>query len=53
MRSYGPTQSKALVCEWADGAIEVYYRGERVAFVELKEPIGKTTQLTPPPGPLW
>jgi hypothetical protein len=23
----------ALVCEWEDGAIEVYYRGERVVFI--------------------
>lgn len=34
---YGPTRSKAVVCEWEDGAIEVYYRGEIIAFVELKE----------------
>jgi hypothetical protein len=34
-------QSKALVCEWEDGAIEVYYRGDRVAFIELKEPYEK------------
>ena len=46
-RRYGPTQSKALVCEWEDGAMEVYYRGERVAFIELKEPIRKTAQPTP------
>ena len=25
-RYYGPTQSKALVCEWENGAMEVYYR---------------------------
>jgi len=24
---YGPTQSKALVCQWEDGAMERYYRG--------------------------
>jgi hypothetical protein len=45
-RRYGPTQSKALVCEWEDGAMEVYYRGERVAFIELKEPIRKTARPT-------
>ena len=45
-RRYGPTQSKALVCEWEDGATEVYYRGERVAFIELKEPIRKITRPT-------
>ena len=46
-RRYGPTKSKALVCEWENGAIEVYYRGERVAFIELKEPIRKPAQPTP------
>ena len=29
---YGPTRSKALVCEWEDGTMEVYYRGQRIAF---------------------
>jgi len=47
-RRYGPRQSKALVCEWEDGAMQVYYRGERVAFTELKEPIRKTARLIPP-----
>ena len=47
-RRYGPTHSKALVCDWEDGAIEVYYRGERVAFIELKEPLRKTAGPTPP-----
>ena len=40
-RRYGPTQSKALVCEWEQGVIQVYYRGERIAFSELKEPTKK------------
>jgi hypothetical protein len=31
-RRYGPTRSKALVCEWEDGTMEVYYRGEAIAF---------------------
>src|SRR5882724_8604389 len=47
-RRYGPTQSKALVCEWEDGAMEVYYRGERIAFTELKEPKGKTSEPLAP-----
>ena len=34
-RRYGPTQAKALVCEWEDGTIETYYRGERIPFKEL------------------
>jgi hypothetical protein len=36
-RHYGPTQVKALVCEWEDGNLEVYYRGERLAYQELAE----------------
>jgi hypothetical protein len=40
-RRYGPTKSKALVCEWEDGTMEVYYRGERIAFTELREPARK------------
>src|SRR6266550_8013825 len=47
-RRYGPTQSKALVCEWQDGAIEVYYRRERVSFTELKATIRKTAEPIPP-----
>jgi transposase len=38
---YGPTQSKALVCEWEDGTMEVYYRGERIAYTELQDAIEK------------
>jgi hypothetical protein len=40
-RHYGPTQAKALVCEWEDGTMEVYYRGERLAYQELAEPLRK------------
>src|SRR5258707_5424104 len=47
-RPYGPTRSKARVCEWEDGAMEVYYWGERVAFSELKEPVRKTARPAPP-----
>jgi hypothetical protein len=47
-RRYGPTKSKALVCEWEDGAMAVYYRGERLAFTELQEPIRKTARPIPP-----
>jgi transposase len=32
---YGPTQAKALICEWEDGAVEVHYRGERIAYEDL------------------
>jgi hypothetical protein len=34
-RRYGPTQSKALICEWEDGAVEVRYRNERIAYEDL------------------
>jgi len=47
-RRYGPTQSKALLCEREDGGMEVYYRGARIAFTEWKEPIRKTTRSLPP-----
>jgi len=47
-RCYGPTQSKALVCEWEDGRMEVYYRGERMAFTELHEPIRKASEPLSP-----
>lgn len=36
-RHYG-TRSKAVVCEWEDGTMAVYYRGEAIAFVQLQEP---------------
>jgi len=48
-RRYGPTKSKALVCEWEDGTLKVYYRGERIAFMELLEPKPKATPVLPPP----
>ena len=34
-KRYGPTQAKALVCEWEDGAVEVRYRGERMEYEDL------------------
>jgi hypothetical protein len=34
---YGPTQSKALICEWEDGAVEVRYRNERIEYEDLVE----------------
>jgi len=38
-RRYGPTQSKALVCEYEDGTVELYYRGERSGFQQIGEPV--------------
>jgi hypothetical protein len=34
-KRYGPTQAKALICEWEDGAVEVHYRGERIGYEDL------------------
>ena len=47
-RRYGPTRSKALVCEWEDGTMKVYYRGEAIAFTELKKPPQKASAPLPP-----
>ena len=49
-RRYGPTKSKALVCEWEDGTLKVYYRGEQIAFTELLEPKPKATPVLPSPA---
>jgi hypothetical protein len=46
-RSYAPTRSKALICEWEDGTIQVYYRGEPIAFTQLKQPQPKLLELRP------
>jgi transposase len=46
-RRYGPTQSKALVCESEDGAVEVYYRGTRIGFDEIAEPLREVAELRP------
>ena len=47
-RHYGPTRSKALVCEWEDGTMKVYYRGEAIAFTELKKQPQKASAPLPP-----
>jgi transposase len=44
----GPSRSKALVCEWEDGTMEVHYRGDKIAFTELGEPRKKPS---PPSAP--
>jgi len=37
-------QSKALVCEYKDGPREVYYRGERIGFREIAEPVRQVAE---------
>jgi transposase len=34
-KRYGPTQAKAVICEWEDGAVAVHYRGEGMAYEDL------------------
>src|SRR3979490_225145 len=34
-KRYGPTQARALVCEWEDGAVEVHYPGGRLDYEDL------------------
>ena len=46
-RHYGPRQSKASVCQWEDGDIQIYYRGENIAFTELKERLQTSPKLRP------
>jgi hypothetical protein len=44
-RRYGPTKSRALVCEWEDGAMAVYYRGQRLAYRELAKPLPRQCEV--------
>jgi hypothetical protein len=50
-RRYGPTRTKALVCEWEQGTIQVYYPGERIAFSELKQPRRNAVATRRPSAP--
>jgi hypothetical protein len=43
-RRYGPTQSQALVCVYEDGSVEVYYRGARIGFREIAEPLREVAE---------
>ena len=43
-RRYGPTRIKALVCEYEDGRVEVYYRGERIGSREIAEPVREVAE---------
>lgn len=46
-RYYGPTNSQVLVCEYEDGRVEVYYRGERIGFHEIAKPVREVAQAQP------
>jgi transposase len=41
------SKSKALVCEWEDGSMAIYYQGEKVSFRELPEAPLRATQPAP------
>lgn len=49
-RRYAPTQSKALVSEYEDGGMEVYYRGEHIRSHEIAEPIPEAGEPQPAAG---
>lgn len=36
-RHYAPAKAKVVVCEWEDGRLEIYYRGQKVAWEEIAE----------------
>jgi transposase len=38
----GPTQAKAVVCEWEDGRLEVQYRGHRIGHEQIPAPPVRT-----------
>jgi transposase len=41
------SKSKALVCEWEDGSMAIYYQGEKMAFTELAEAPPKAIEPRP------
>ena len=44
-RHAGSTRSKALVCEWEDGTLKIYHRGQRIDFTVLTEAPPKPERL--------
>jgi hypothetical protein len=51
-RRYGPSPSKALLCEYKDGVVEVYYRGERMRLHEIVEPAREVAEAQPATAPI-
>ena len=41
------SKSKALVCEWEDGSMAIYYQGEKMSFRELPEAPPKAIRPAP------
>ena len=38
---YAPARSKVQVCEWEDGRVEIWYRGQRLGYEEISQRPGK------------
>jgi hypothetical protein len=38
-RHYAPARSKVVICEWADGRVDIEYRGHRVPWREISAPV--------------
>ena len=38
-RQYAPAKSKVTVCEWADGRLQIRYRGRAVVWEEIPGPV--------------
>jgi len=45
-RRYGPTRSKALVCEWEDATMEVYYRGGADSICRVERSAAQANSTT-------
>ena len=41
---YAPARSQVQVCEWEDGRMEIWYRGQRLAYEEIVARPGKARQ---------
>src|SRR5260370_29964457 len=57
-RNYAPAKGKATVCEWADGRLQIRYRGRAVSWEEIAGPVPAqaatpeaTAQNQQPPTP--
>ena len=56
---HAPAKSMVLVCEWADGTVEIHYRGQKLRWHEIQERPGKNNGIERqrrkhlrPPAPL-
>jgi len=48
-RHWAPTRAKVTVCEWQDGHLEIYYRGQKLGWTEIEAlPVKQIAKPTPP-----